>query len=167
MSTIGIFWGSLTGNTSEAASLIGEALGVGPGHIMDISTATAGDMAPYELLIFGTSTWGRGELQEDWAEFLPKLDSIDFHGKRVALFGLGDQASFPGYYVDAMGILYEKLQGCGAKFVGAWPADGYGHISSRAVKGGVFVGLALDADNEAHLTRDRVLTWVSGLPGGE
>jgi flavodoxin I len=36
-------------------------------------------------------------------EFLPQLVDVDFSGKTVALFGLGNQDKSPDEFVDAMG----------------------------------------------------------------
>ena len=35
------------------------------------------------------------------------LDSIDLQGKIVALFGLGDQAGYGEWFLDAMGLLHD------------------------------------------------------------
>ncbi|BDA73963.1 hypothetical protein CAL7716_081290 [Calothrix sp. PCC 7716] len=36
-----------------------------------------------------------GELQDDWDNFFDELDNIDFSGKKVAYFGVGDQNDYP------------------------------------------------------------------------
>jgi flavodoxin I len=163
MKKIGLFWGSETGNTEQAAGLIAEAIGydyVDSYNIRDVSGDT---LAEYDALIIGVSTWGAGELQDDWYNFYGKLDSIDFSGKTVAFFGLGDQLSYGDYYLDAMGILYEKFIERGARVTGSWPVDGYEYSCSKAVVHGSFAGLALDADNQDHLTHARVQTWVEQI----
>ncbi|MBN1928373.1 MAG: flavodoxin [Chlorobiaceae bacterium] len=165
MKNIGIFWGSETGNTRAAAEMIGQSLGVPSSNIRNIASATLDDLAAFDVLIIGTSTWGAGELQGDWDSFFPKLNGADFSGKSVAFFGLGDQVIYADYFQDAMGILYDEFAARGAAVVGAWPDEGYEYTYSRAVRDGVFVGLALDADNQDDLTASRISTWVAQLQG--
>ncbi|NEQ69019.1 MAG: flavodoxin, partial [Symploca sp. SIO2D2] len=102
--------------------------------------------------------------QADWEGFYEdELDDIDFSGKKVAYFGTGDQSGYPDNFQDAMGILEEKISELKGKTVGNWPTDGYEHESSRAVKNGKFVGLALDEDNQSELTEERIQKWVAQL----
>lgn len=163
MSNIGIFWGSQTGNTRTAAEMIGQSLGVPSSDIRDIAAASPADLAAFETLIIGTSTWGAGELQDDWNSFLPKLNGANFSEKTIAFFGLGDQIVYADHYLDAMGILYDEFAGRGATIVGEWADDGYEYSYSRAVRDGVFVGLALDADNQDDLTASRITQWAAQL----
>lgn len=117
----------------------------------------------FDFLILGTPTWGYGDLQEDWEQFIPKLKKISLEGKTVALFGLGDSGAYPDTFVDAMAELYEVVTQCGARVVGQVPVDNYDFDSSRAVMDGHFVGLALDEDNESDLTEKRISAWVEQL----
>jgi flavodoxin I len=45
----------------------------------------------YELVILGTPTYGQGELHHPWISFLPRLRSVHWAGRTLALFALGDQ----------------------------------------------------------------------------
>jgi len=163
MKKTGLFWGSQTGNTENAADLIVEALGYETVDSYNISHATVDTLAGYDALIIGTSTWGAGELQDDWYNFFPSLDSLDCTGKTVAFFGLGDQLSYGDYFLDGMGMLYEKFIERGAKVTGSWPVDGYEYSCSKAVVHGSFAGLALDADNQDHLTASRIQQWIKQI----
>ena len=52
----------------------------------------------------------------------------------------------------------------GGKIVGKWPTEGYEHTESKAeVEEGVFLGLALDEDNQYEQTDERVDTWVAQI----
>ncbi|MCK5210500.1 MAG: flavodoxin domain-containing protein, partial [Cyclobacteriaceae bacterium] len=88
MGKIGIFYGSTEGNTEDVADKVKEALGDADVHNVD--SATADDLAEYDTIIFGASTWEIGELQEDWETFIDVLDDVDFSGKKVSYIGLGD-----------------------------------------------------------------------------
>jgi flavodoxin I len=120
-------------------------------------------MTEYDVLILGSSTWGEGELQDDWYDVIDRLSGLDLKGKKVALFGTGDQKSYPDTFVDALAELKEKLAGTGAAFIGAWPVEGYDYDSSRSEEDGMFVGLALDDDNQPDKTEERIAEWVGRL----
>ncbi|MDR1676484.1 MAG: flavodoxin domain-containing protein, partial [Tannerella sp.] len=64
MSKIGIFYGSSGGNTEGVAKNIAKKLGVGAGDIYDAGKAGASDLTAYGVLLFGSSTWGLGDLQD-------------------------------------------------------------------------------------------------------
>ena len=159
MSKVCIVYGSSMGNTEEAANLIANKLGVD--DVYNIGQTDADTINGYEKIIFGTSTWGSGDLQDEWDSF--DFDSLDVKGKTIALFGMGDSSSYSDTYFNGMGILFEKFSAKGAKIVGAVSTDGYTFDESEAVKDGKFVGLALDADNESDKTEERISNWVEQI----
>ena len=162
MAKTGIFYGSTTGNTEAVAKKIKDLLGI-DADIANISSSSIEDMMKYDNLILGSSTWGMGDIQDDWSTIINKLSKADFSGKKVALFGTGDQNAYTDTFVDAIGLLYEALENSGAEFIGAWPSEGYDHSESKAVKNGAFVGLALDEDNQSEMTDERIAKWVQNL----
>lgn len=87
---ITIIYGSSGGATGDVAESIAEKLSAET-NVVDIANASNSDFEDATHLILGTSTWGDGELQDDWDDFFSNLDDIDFSGKKVAFFGLGDQ----------------------------------------------------------------------------
>ena len=159
MKTVTVIYGSTTGNTERAAKQIAALLG---GKAVPVAHATPADFGA-DLLVLGTSTWGIGDLQDDWAAHIGTLRAAPLSGRAVALFGLGDQLSFGTSFVDAMGVLCEEAEKLDARIIGTWPADGYRHDASRAVRDGAFVGLALDDDNEAAETDARIAKWCAAL----
>lgn len=164
MTTIGLFFGTQTGNTETIAEQIQEELGgESVVTLYDISDATPDNFEAYELIIVGCPTWNIGELQADWDGFYDELGNVDFNGKKVAYFGVGDQIGYTDNFQDAMGILEEKISGLGGETVGYWSTEGYEHQGSKAVKNGKFVGLAIDEDNQSELTDERIKTWVAQL----
>ena len=169
MAKIGIFFGSDTGNTRRVAKSIHKKLGGEADDPVNVSKAKVADVLEYKALIFGTPTLGDGELPgvesggsaESWLEFLPQLEGKDFNGKTVALFGLGDQEGYGHEFIDALKLIYDVVVENGATVVGAWPTDGYTFEASKAVvEEGLFVGLALDNDNQKELTEERVDEWL-------
>lgn len=159
MSKVCVVYGSSMGNTEEAANLIAAELGVD--DIYNIGSTSADVLNGYDKLVIGTSTWGNGDLQDEWDSF--DIDSIDVKDKTIALFGMGDSSSYSDTYCNAMGILYDKFSANGAKIVGAVSTDGYEFDESNAVRKGKFVGLALDADNQSELTESRIKAWVEQI----
>ena len=160
MANIGIFFGSDTGNTEKVAEKIATKLTL---EAQDIAGNSNEIFDDYDLLILGTPTANYGEMQPDWDYFVPELEDADLNGKKVALFGLGDQVDYPDSFLDAMGELAEMVEEAGGELIGEWPTDGYEFNDSRAVKDGKFVGLALDEDRQPELTDDRIATWLASL----
>ncbi len=161
---IGIYYGSSTGTCSEIAAKIAKALGVPDGDVHDVSTLKADEAVAYDVLLLGSSTWGDGELQDDWYDALKTLKGADLSGKEVGLFGCGDSGSYPDTFCDAIGQLYEELKGTGCSFVGANVGTaGYDFSASIAVVNGQFVGLAIDDINESGQTDARIAQWIDTL----
>lgn len=162
MKKIGIFFGSTLGHTAEMATHLWKAFGEEMADLYNIENATADDVAPYEVLIFGTSTWGVGEPQEHWETFLKKIENLDLSKKYIALFGVGDQKKWPDSFVNAMGALYFHFKDRG-KVIGFTSTDGYHFDTSLAVQHNRFVGLALDPYNQPELTSHRIHQWVKQI----
>lgn len=161
MKKIGIFYGSSTGTTQDIAERIGEQLQVNDGDIRDIGDVSITDLEDYDLLILGSSTWGDGDLQDEWEEVSEGLSSLNLSGKQVALFGCGDGSSYGDSFCSAIGILYKLLSNTKCAFIGAVDSEGYDFDASDAFIEGRFVGLPLDEDNESDLTKERLDSWVS------
>ena len=106
MKKVGIFYGSTTGATEGVAETIAARLGVASEDIRNVGTTKVDEVDKYDVLLLGSSTWGIGELQDDWNDFLDKLKAKNLSGKTVAIFGCGDSASFGGSFCDAIGIIY-------------------------------------------------------------
>jgi len=160
---IGIFYGSSTGDTERIALLIQKKIGADKAIIHDIIESKAEDLKNYSFFIFGISTLGIGKMQEDWEQFIPDLKRADLTNKKVALFGLGDQESYPDTFVDALGTLYDTIKSTGCTTSGEWPDEGYDYFRSGALRNGKFVGLVLDERNQPELTEQRINSWLKNL----
>ena len=158
-----VFYGSTTGNTEAAANKMKEMLGDCIDGVFDVHRAKPEDLLKYDLLLFGVSTWNIGEVQDDWAAFLPKLKALDLSGKKVAFFGMGDSCGYPDNYLDAMGELWETIKELGSpQLIGIWPNRGYEFDESRALYDeDHFIGLGLDDDNQWDLTEERIANWLA------
>lgn len=173
MSKIGIFFGTDTGTTRRIAKMIAKELGDLAEKPLNINRAEPGTLAEYDYLILGTPTLGTGQLPglsaecqaESWEEYMDNLDELDLEGKKVALYGLGDQVNYPDEFVDALGELYDAIADTGAEMVGRWPTEGYEYGSSAAEDGDEFVGLVIDNDNQSDQNAARVSTWLEQVKG--
>ena len=92
MNKIAILYGSSGGNTEMVAKQV-QDLFEGDADIFNVLEVSIDEIKPYTYFVIGTSTTGVGDLQDDWEGFLPYFSKLDFTGKTVALFALGDSAS--------------------------------------------------------------------------
>lgn len=163
MKETAIFYGSTTGNCEGIARRIAAALGVDDSKVYSASELDAAKIEANDNLIFGSSTWGSGDLQDEWYDGIEVIKSANLAGKTVAVFGCGDSCGFSTTYCDAMGQLYEAAKASGGNMIGAVSTDGYSFDESASVVDGKFVGLALDEDNESDKTDERIAAWVEEI----
>lgn len=172
---IGIIYGTSTGSTQTAAVKIYEAFGSEwADEPIDVDQLENGQLASlinsHNALVVGTPTWNTGAESErsgtGWDEIyyskLPELRSA-LQGKKVAVFGLGDQVSYAENYADATGELFDVFEGLGCRMLGSWSMEGYEHEASKSIRGDKFCGLLLDLVNQEDLTDERVEQWVAQL----
>lgn len=117
----------------------------------------------YDQMILGVPTWFDGELPNYWDEFVPDIEDMDLKGKKIAIYGLGDQKGYPENFQDAIGIMAEILEEQGATIVGHTSTKGYEFEHSRAVREDKFLGLAIDYENQGSKNKSRISEWVEGL----
>ena len=116
-----IITGSDTGNTEQVAkdlyNMIDAPLNVDV-EIVKVHEITPEDWTTHDFYILGCPTWFDGECSQDWNWYLKDFGGIDFTGKKVAIYGLGDQVGYPDYYCDAIGILAKIVLHNGGEIVG-------------------------------------------------
>ncbi|MCR5076665.1 MAG: flavodoxin FldA [Prevotella sp.] len=155
-----IVFGSSTGVCEEIAGKIARKTGA---ECINVAELTAEKLAEHDMLFLGTSTWGAGELQDDWYEGIKVLKDTGLTGKTVAIFGCGDSESYPDTFCGGMRELYDAASEAGANIIGAVDSGNYSYDDSEAVVDGKFVGLALDDVNEPDKTDGRIDGWLSQL----
>lgn len=154
----GIFFGSTTGVTEDVCKKVAKLLDA------DVFEASEIDKVDnYDFLIFATSTWGMGDLQDSWLDAIDSLKNKNLSNKKVALIGVGDQMGFGDTFVNGMGTIYDVVSELGCNIVGRTSTDGYDHSDSTAVRDGEFVGLAIDENNQSDLTDERIAKWVESV----
>ena len=163
MKNICVIYGSSTGTCQGLAEKIGQQLSVQDDGIIDVQNLSADVVNKYDVLILGTSTWGAGEMQDDWYDGVKVLKQAGLQGKAVAVFGCGDSESYSDTFCGGMAELYNAAKDAGATMTGEVATDGYNFDDSEAVVDGKFVGLALDEVNEDDKTDSRIEAWVEEL----
>jgi len=169
MEKIALFYAPAKGNTERVAKLICDKIGTDKVDLILINDNSEVDILKgYDKIIFGISTVGRDSWDSKyskigWDFFLPKLDKVDFKGRTIAIFGLGDMMLYANNFVDAIGWLGQTLESNGANLVGKCATDGYNFNESEGVADGLFYGLPVDEDNEPELTEERVNNWLSEI----
>ena len=163
---VGVWYSSSTGNSETVASYISSAAGVS--EYNDIGDAKDSDIEGADCLIVGAPTWHTGADEQrsgtSWDDWLyDKLPNLDVKGKKVAVFGVGDQESYGDNFCDAAGELYDLFKSAGAVMYGFTSTEGYSHEASKAIYDGKFCGLMCDEDNQYDLSEERSKNWVAQL----
>ena len=167
MKKIALIYWPKKGNVEASAKRIYEKF---DRSLIDIFTITEIDvekLSGYDNIIIGGSTTGADHWEDAhktrWLDFFERLEEVNLSGKKVALFGLGDQVLYPDHFVDGMAQLKSEFVKYDVHFVGCWPADGYEHTGSDSIEDGKFIGLALDEDQQPELSAERIETWTKQL----
>ncbi|MEX0988292.1 MAG: flavodoxin [Bacteroidales bacterium] len=132
-------------------------------ELINAEDITEKKFSAYDQLILGVPTWFDGELPNYWDEFIPALEEINLKGKKIALFGLGDQKEYSENFQDGMGIMAEILEERGGEIVGFTSTEGFTFENSRAQRGEQFVGLSIDFENQSSKNKSRITAWVKDL----
>ena len=163
MKKTGIFYSKNAVITSEAAKKIQDAFGDFRIEVVPVETAWQKDFERFDNIIAGASTWFDGELPAYWDELIPELNTLNLKGRKVAIFGIGNQADYPENFVDGIRILADAFEVAGARLVGQTSVEGYSFERSRAVVDGQFLGLVLDIESQPEKTDQRIRLWVETL----
>ena len=155
-----VIYGSSTGTCQGIAEQIASKLGV---EAVDVASLEESTVTANDNLILGTSTWGAGELQDDWYDGLNVLKGAGLAGKTVAIFGCGDAESYPDTFCGAMKEIYDTAVNEGATVLPGVDACDYTYDDSEAVVDGKFIGLALDDVNESDKTEGRIDAWLEAI----
>ncbi len=142
-----LIYGSTTGNTEALSKAVEKGLKTSglDVSVKEVTDINPGELQDYELIILGCSTWGDGELQDDFISFEEELGKIKLEGKKAAVFGPGD-SSYP-LFCEAVDILEKRLKECGATII----------IDS----------LKIDGDGELHLKEAETWGEKAGQALGE
>ncbi len=162
MKRIGIYYGSKTGTTKNIAKRIASMLGVDEKDVHDVKTASPSSVGDYDIIVLGTSTWGSGEVEDDWYDFLDGLEALDLRDMDVALFGCGDE-TMEDTFCSGVGEIHDRLKETGARFIAPYDTIGYRFEHSKAKPDDALEaeGLLLDEVNHPDLTEKRLKGWTA------
>ncbi len=163
MNKTAIIYSFNTKKTAKVAEQIKAALNDDAVELINAEDITAEKFTSYNQLILGVPTWFDGELPNYWDEFVPEIEDMDLKGKKFALYGLGDQKGYPENFQDAVGIMAELLEQQGGEIIGLTSTEGYEFESSRAVRENLFLGLAIDYENQGSKNKTRIPAWAESL----
>ncbi len=161
---IGLFYGSSTGNTEAVSFQMKEEFNKHPEwevEVHNIGATSPEQMLQYDYMVMGIPTWNTGQLQDDWEFFMPKLAEMNLTGKKIAVFGLGDQNGYGYNFLDAVGALSDELLKRGGDLMGMWAINNkYEFAESTAQVEDHFLGLGVDNDGQEEMTAGRLADWV-------
>ena len=163
MNKTAIIYSFNTKKTGKIAIQIQESFEVPTIEMLNAEEITEDIFLSFDHIIMGVATWFDGELPNFWDEFVPALEELDLTGKKIALFGLGDQKGYPENFLDGVGIMAKILEEQGATLVGFTSSEGYEFESSKALRNDLFMGLAIDYENQGSMNKERVAAWVEQL----
>lgn len=114
-----LVFGSTTDNTEMLSEHVAEGLerGMASVTVRNVTEASVDELADYDAIVFGCSTWGEGDLQDDFVDFDGAMDGMSLEGKKAAVFGPGDSEEYPDSFCKAVDIIEETLKKCGAEIV--------------------------------------------------
>ena len=155
-----VIYGSTTGSCEDYANRIASKLGA---DVFNVTDVDSGKVEAYDNLLLGTSTWGEGDVQDDWYDGVKVLESANLKGRTVAIFGCGDAMGYPDSFCGGMAEIYRALKDSGANILGMVNAGDYNYGSSQAVIDGKFVGLAIDINETDSKTEERIDKWIEEI----
>lgn len=170
MKKIGLFIWPLKGNVEKAALAIKNHFNDDEIDVIDLGKTEAKHLFLYENIILGSSTVGADHWEDatddnKWYKLFHQMqiDKVDYTGKKVAIFGLGDQIKYPNNFVDGMERIYSHISKHNITLVGEWENKGYEFTGSMALHDNKFRGLALDFDNKKEDSLKMIDKWVEIL----
>lgn len=163
MNKTAIIYSFNTKKTGKVAERIKEAFDNDMVEMVNAEEINESLFMSFDQIIMGVPTWFDGELPNYWDEFVPALEDLDLSGKKIALYGLGDQKGYPENFLDGMGLMAKILEKRSASLIGFTSVEGYEFESSQAKRGNQFTGLAIDFENQGSMNKERIAAWVESL----
>jgi flavodoxin I len=163
MKKTAIIYSFNTVKTAKIAEKIKDAFASDDVEMVNAEEINPSKFTSFDNLILGVPTWFDGELPNYWDEFVPDLEDLNLKGKKIAIFGLGDQKNYGENFCDGMGIMAEIIENCNGTVVGHTSVVGYEFEASKAQRANQFVGLAIDYENQGTKNKERVSSWVEQL----
>ena len=119
MSSVLIIFGSTGGNTELVCDKVAEVLET-TGHKVKIKRAelaNVSDIGEHDTVIFASSTYGQGLLQDYIEPLYFEIKKTGLKGKKCAVIGLGDNKYSIEYVVEAARILENMVKDAGGELI--------------------------------------------------
>ncbi|MDC4163359.1 flavodoxin domain-containing protein [Mycoplasma bradburyae] len=160
MKKIAIVYGTNLGTTELIAKKINNQIKY-PTTLLDVTKTNVDEINQYDVIIFGTSTWGTGDILDVWLDF--EFKRLDVTNKIFLLFGCGDSQTYPYTFCDGVGKLFDILNRKKAKIIGMIDKKEYEYNfeESKAYYKNKVVGLLIDQDSQPDKTDWRITNWTS------
>jgi len=169
MSKTAILFSPVGGNVNSVADKLGVMIGNDKVDIIPVKEVESEALINYSQIILVGSTvgadhWTNQILVDEWEAFFARIGEFSFEKKKVAIIGLGNCVLYPEHFADGMANLYKRVTTQNAEVFGFVDAKDYDFTDSKSVnEEGYFVGLAIDEDNEADLTPERLKKWIDTI----
>ena len=160
---VAIIYSKKAAKTSQVVKMIHQNAAWKNIEDIDVENFIQNDLNEYDLLLLGVPSWFDGELPVYWDELVPYIEELNLNGKKVAIFGNGNQVDYPENFGDAVGIMSELVSAVGAKVIGYTSIEGYSFENSKTVDGNQFKGLILDFENQLDKNEQRVKGWLQSI----
>src|SRR5689334_1819005 len=106
-----IVFGTTTGNTEILAEYVADGIDMAGVDVTlkNCTQASPNELLNYDLIALGCSTWGDGDMQDDFISFFDRLEGISLRGKRAFAFGPGDSA-YDESFCKAVDMIDQRLR---------------------------------------------------------
>jgi len=119
MSSVLIVFGSTGGNTELVCDKVAEVL-TNSKHLVTVKRAeqsAISDFEGFDVLVFASSTYGQGLLQDYFEPLYFEIKKAGLKGKKCAVIGLGDNKYNVEYVVEAAKILENMVKDGGGELI--------------------------------------------------
>ncbi|MFI3210470.1 MAG: flavodoxin domain-containing protein [Peptostreptococcaceae bacterium] len=113
MKKVSIIYATMTGNTEEIAGMIKDELNGFDVNVINVSNATDEDVTGADLVLFGSSTWGYGDVNDEFVGYYDNMSKELLEGKEFAVFGCGDSIGFSDVFCHGAEAINDKAIECG------------------------------------------------------
>ena len=141
----GIFYASISGRTGKVADAIARHLSQGTIDVVNLRSRPGIDFGQYEFLIFGSGTYGKGNMHHLWERL--GTHPPDIGGIPVAVFAIGDRRHHADTFAGAVHHLAAFAELAGGNLVGRCEDTG-------------LPGLALDK-RERNSGDEKIRNWLA------
>lgn len=112
MVKVKIIYGSAGGNTEVVCERVAEVMRERGDEVELVHAKLSGpeSLGGCDLLIFASPTYGHGQLEQYFQEFLEKIKDADLEERKCAVIGLGDPKYDTDYHIESAKVITDFLK---------------------------------------------------------